>query len=63
MIKDSVKKLTGRRGFLKGAAAAAGATFWADETLDAAAFSKLLGRSPTDQEERSGTPLELAPPR
>ena len=36
MIKESVKRLTGRRSFLSGAAAAAGAAFWADETLDAA---------------------------
>ena len=36
MIKESVKKLAGRRSFLRGAAAAAGAAFWADETLDAA---------------------------
>jgi len=36
MIKESVKKLTGRRSFLKGAAATLGAALWADEKLDAA---------------------------
>jgi len=36
MMKESVKKLTGRRSFLKGAAATVGAGFWANETLDAA---------------------------
>ncbi len=35
-MKESVKKLTGRRSFLKGAAATVGAGFWANETLDAA---------------------------
>lgn len=36
MIKNSVKNRMRRRSFLGSVAAAAGATFWADETLDAA---------------------------
>ncbi len=35
-MKDAVQRLTGRRSFLRGAAATLAAGFWADETLDAA---------------------------
>ena len=35
-MKESAKKRVGRRSFFKAAAGAAGASFWADETLDAA---------------------------
>ncbi len=35
-MKESARKLAGRRSFFKAAAGAAGASFWADETLDAA---------------------------
>src|ERR1051326_4736952 len=38
----------GRRGFLRSAAGAAGASFWADETLDAAAQNVNRGSSPSD---------------
>ncbi len=35
-MKETVKKLTGRRSFLRGAGAALGAGFWANQTLEAA---------------------------
>ncbi len=34
-----------------------------NETLDAQAFNRLLGRSPSEDKERPGPPVELAPPR
>ena len=47
-MKESVKRLAGRRSFLKGAAAAVGATFWADETLDAALQNTRTASKPSD---------------
>ncbi len=48
MIKESVKKLTGRRSFLKGVAMTVGAGFWADETLDAALQYTNTASKPSD---------------
>jgi L-alanine-DL-glutamate epimerase-like enolase superfamily enzyme len=47
-IKESVKKLAGRRSFLKGAAATLGAGFWADETLDAALQNTNTASKPSE---------------
>ncbi len=47
-MKESVKKLTGRRSFLTGAAATVGAGFWANETLDAALQYTNTASKPSD---------------
>jgi L-alanine-DL-glutamate epimerase-like enolase superfamily enzyme len=47
-MKETVKKLTGRRSFLRGAAATAGAGFWANETLDAALQYTNTASKPAD---------------
>lgn len=48
MIKDSVRKLTGRRSFMRAAAGAFGAAFWADESLDAALQNTKTASKPSD---------------
>ena len=47
-MKESVKKLTGRRSFLTETAANLGAGFWADETLDAALQNTHTASKPSD---------------
>ncbi|MCL5742683.1 MAG: mandelate racemase/muconate lactonizing enzyme family protein [Acidobacteria bacterium] len=47
-MKESVKKLTGRRSFLTATAGTLGAAFWADETLDAALQNTRTASRPSD---------------
>ncbi len=47
-MKESVRKLTGRRSFFKAAAGTLGAAFWADETLDAALQNTRTASKPSD---------------
>ncbi len=47
-MKDSVKKMIGRRSVLRTAAGALGAAFWADETLDAALQNTRTNSKPAD---------------
>ncbi|HSW49634.1 MAG TPA: mandelate racemase/muconate lactonizing enzyme family protein, partial [Bryobacteraceae bacterium] len=48
MMKDTVKKLTGRRSFLRGACAALGAGFWANQSLDAAMQNVKMASKPSE---------------
>ncbi len=48
MIKSSSARLTGRRSFLGSAAAALGAAFWADETLEAALGNVQTASKPSE---------------
>ena len=47
-MKESVRKLTGRRSFFKVAAASLGAAFWADETLEAALQNTNTASKPSE---------------
>jgi L-alanine-DL-glutamate epimerase-like enolase superfamily enzyme len=48
MMKESVRKLTGRRSFLWAGAGAFGAAFWAGQTLDAALQNTKTASKPSD---------------
>src|SRR5438445_8962128 len=47
-MKTTTTRLTGRRTFLRSAAAGLGAAFWADETLDAAVQNTNTNSKPSD---------------
>jgi len=48
MMKESVKRMTGRRSFLKGAAATVGAGLWAGKSLEAATQSVRTASKPSE---------------